>query len=65
MSAQIIPLNRAENVGTPAPLRSPLQARLSTWLTGAARRWWHRARLGVEVLGWVVVAASLIALVTR
>lgn len=61
MSAQIIPLSRAANVETPATLRPPLQARLPAWLTGAARRWWHRARLSVEVLGWIVVAASTIA----
>lgn len=61
MAAQIIPLIRAANVETPAPLSSPLQARLPASLTGAAQLWWHRARLSVEVVGWIVVAASIIA----
>jgi hypothetical protein len=63
MSAQIIPLSRAENVETLAPLRSPLHARLPASLTGAARLWWHRARLSVEAVGWIVLAASIIAAV--
>jgi hypothetical protein len=61
MSAHIIPLSRAENVETPAPLCPPLDAPLPAWLTGALRRYWHRARLSVEVLGWIVVAASIYA----
>ena len=61
MSAQIIPFARSENVETPASLRPPLQARLPAWLTGAARRYWYRARLTVEALGWIVVAVSIIA----
>ena len=64
MSAQIIPLTRAENGDTPAALRAPLQRRLPAWLTGAARRHWHRTRLSVEVVGWIVVAASMIAAMT-
>lgn len=44
MSATIIPLRDAENVETPARLRSPLHARFPASATGAARRWWRRAR---------------------
>ena len=63
MSAQIIPLSRAENVETLAPLCPPLHARARASLTGAARLWWHRARLTVEVAGWIVLAASITAAV--
>lgn len=61
MSAQIIPLSRPENGETPAPLRPYPQPSLRAALTGAARRYWHRARLSVKVLGWIVVVASIIA----
>ena len=61
MSAQIIPLSRAENVETPAPLRSPRHARFPASVTGALRRFWYRTRLSVEVLGWITIAASIYA----
>lgn len=61
MSAQIIPLSRPTNVETPAPLRSPLHALLPASLGVSGRRWWHRARLSVEAVGWIVLAASIIA----
>jgi hypothetical protein len=63
MSATIIPLRGAENVETLARLRSPLHARFPASASGALRRWWRRARLTVEVLGWIIVAASIIATV--
>jgi len=63
MSATIIPLRRAESIDMPARLRSPLHARFPASATGAARRWWRRARLTVEALGWIIVAASIIAAV--
>jgi hypothetical protein len=61
MSATIIPLSRPENGDTPAYLCPPLHARLPASLTGAVRLWWHRARLSVEAVGWIVVAASIYA----
>ena len=61
MSAQIILLKGAENVGTPAPLRSPLPTQFRASLGGAVRLCWHRVRLSVEAFGWIVVAASSIA----
>ncbi len=61
MAATIILLRGAQNVETPAPLRSPLQPALRASVTGATRRWGHRARLAVEAVGWFVVAASIIA----
>lgn len=63
MAAQIIPLRGAQNVETPVPLHPPLQAAFRASVGGAARRWWHRARLFVEAVGWIVVAASVIAAV--
>jgi hypothetical protein len=60
MSAQIIPLSRAENIETPALLRPPLQPSFRAALTGALRRYWHRARLTVEAFGWLCAAASII-----
>lgn len=61
MAAQIIPLTGAQKGETPAPLPSLLQPTVRASLTGAARRWWHRARLSVEAVGWIIVAASIIA----
>lgn len=61
MSAQIIPLSRAENVETLAPLRPPPHPSFRTSLTGAARRLWRRARLIVEGFGWLCAAASIFA----
>jgi hypothetical protein len=63
MAAQIIPLSRPKKAETPSPLCPPLHAHLPASLTGAARLWWHRARLTVEALGWVVLATSVIAAV--
>lgn len=63
MTAQIIPLSRPKNGKPPAALhRAPKLTRRAS-LTGAVRRYWHRARLSVEVFGWVVLAASIIAAV--
>lgn len=61
MSAQIIPLNRAENAETPAPLCPPPKPTLRASLTGALRRYWRRTRLTVEAFGWLCVAASIFA----
>lgn len=61
MSATIIPLTGAENDETPAPLCPPVHDRARASLTGAARRYWHRTRLLVEAVGWIVVAVSIIA----
>jgi hypothetical protein len=60
MTAEIIPLSRAQNPEMLTPLRPPLYARWPASLAGAGRLWWHRARLSVEVVGWIVVAASVI-----
>jgi hypothetical protein len=62
MSATVIPFRRAENVETPGPLRAPLRPSYFASATGAAWRWWRRARLTVEALGWIIVAASAAAL---
>jgi hypothetical protein len=61
MSAQIIPLRRAENVERPARLCSPPQPSSRAALTGALRRYRRRTRLSVEAFGWLCVAASIIA----
>jgi hypothetical protein len=61
MSAQIIPLSRAENVGTPATLCPPTEQPFRASLTGALRRHWRRTRLTVEAFGWLCAAASIFA----
>ena len=61
MSAQIIPLRRAENVETPASLCPPTQPTLPASLIGALRRYWRRTRLTVEGFGWLCAAASIFA----
>lgn len=61
MSATIIPLTGAENGVTPSPLSSTLQPTLRASLSGAAERLWRFARLWAEGLGWLVIAASIIA----
>jgi hypothetical protein len=63
LSATIIRLRGAASVETPAPLRATLHTRFPASVTGAVRRWWRRARLAVEALGWIIVAASIIAAV--
>ena len=65
MTAQIIPLSRPENGETPAALHRPPKPTHRASLTGALRRSWHRARLLVEVFGWVMVAASAFVLFKR
>ena len=61
MTAQIIRLSRPENGETPAALHRPPKPTRHALLTGAARRYWHRVRLTVEVFGWIIVVASIIA----
>lgn len=63
MSATIIPISASENGETPAPLCPPLHARARASLTGASRRTWAFARLWAEGLGWLVIVASIIAVV--
>lgn len=63
MTAQIIPLSRLKNGKPPAALHRPLKPTHRASLTGAGRRYWHHARLSVEVFGWIVLAASIIAAV--
>jgi hypothetical protein len=63
MSAQIIALRGAESLETPQPLCPPLHARSGVSLGVSGRHWWHRTRLTVEALGWIIVAASIIAAV--
>jgi len=63
MTAQIIPLSPAENGKTSAVVHRPPKPTRRASLTGALRRCWHRARLSVEVFGWIVLAASIIAAV--
>lgn len=59
--SNVVPLRGAQNGATPAPLRSPLQPTLRASLGGSGRLWWHRARLTVEAVGWIVLAASISA----
>jgi len=63
MSAQIIPLGRAENVEAAAPLCPPRPQSFRVALTGALRRYWRRTRLTVEGFGWLCAAASIFAAV--
>jgi hypothetical protein len=46
-----------------APYADTRQAILPHALTGALRRYWRRARLGIEAWGWLCAAASFYALV--
>jgi hypothetical protein len=46
-----------------APQPDIHQAVLPAGLTGALRRCWRRARLGIEAWGWLCAAASFYALV--
>lgn len=61
--SNVIPLTGAENGGERSSPCSPLQPTLRASLTGAATRLWRFARLWVEGLGWLVIAASIIAAV--
>lgn len=63
MTAQIIRLSRPENGEKPAALHRPPNSARRALLTRAARRWWHRARQAVEAFGWIIVAASIIAVI--
>ena len=58
MSAQIIQLVA---VKTTATLVAPPHSTIDTSFSGIARYSWQRLRLTVEVIGWIVIAASLIA----
>lgn len=59
--SNVVPLTGAENGGERSSPCSPLQPTLRASLTGAAARLWHRLRQFAETLGWLVIAASIIA----
>lgn len=59
--SNVVPLTGAENGGERSSPCSPLQPTLRASLGVSGRLWWHRARLTAEVVGWIVVAASITA----
>lgn len=59
--SNVVAFKGPQNVEGLAALHRPLQPSFRASLGVSVRRWWHRARLSVEAVGWIVVAASLIA----
>lgn len=59
--SNVVELRGSENGETLSALCPPSEPSFRAALIGAARLWWHRARLSVEAVGWIVLAASIIA----
>ena len=61
MSATITPLTGAAKGETPSPPRPYPPTPFRPALTGAVGAAWRFARVWAEGLGWLVIAASIIA----
>jgi hypothetical protein len=58
--SNVVPICAAVAAAPHAPTRRRM---IPARLTGSSRRWWRRARLSIEVIGWLCTAASIYALV--